>query len=68
MRGASTATTLGVANPFISLVEDVAAIVGSLLALFVPFVGALLALALTLLVVFVARHLYLELRRSAAAA
>jgi Domain of unknown function (DUF4126) len=64
LRGASTATTLGVANPFISLGEDIAVVFATMLAVFVPFVGALLAIALTMVIALIARHIYLEVRRS----
>jgi hypothetical protein len=68
LRGASTATTLGVANPVISLVEDAAAVISSLLAIFVPVVGALLAIAATLFVIVLVRYIYQHMRRSAPAA
>ncbi len=68
LRGASTATTLGVANPIISVVEDVLAIVASVLAIFIPIIGALLAIAATLLVVFLGRYIYRNMRSSAPAA
>ncbi len=68
LRGASTATTLGVANPIISVGEDVIAIVASVLAIFIPIIGALLAIAATLLVVVLARYVYNTMRRSAPAA
>ena len=65
-RGASTAMTLGVANPFLSLGEDIAAVLSAVLAILVPFAGAMLAAVLTLALLIVARHLYLEMRRSRA--
>ncbi len=49
VRGASTAATGGVANPFVSALEDALAIVLSALAFFAPFVGAACALALVAL-------------------
>lgn len=42
-RPAVTASTLGVGTPVVSLVEDVVALGGSLLAIFLPVVGALFA-------------------------
>ena len=51
LRGASTATTLGVANPFVSLIEDVLAVAATVLAFALPFVGATAALGLTILAV-----------------
>jgi Domain of unknown function (DUF4126) len=44
VRGASTVTTAGIANPAISTIEDAGSIGGSLLAFFAPFVAAFLAL------------------------
>ena len=43
-RLASTATTAGVANPFLSVTEDITALVLSVLAVFVPILAFLLAL------------------------
>jgi hypothetical protein len=63
VRAASTTMTLGTANPFVSLLEDVAAIVGTALALVFPWAAAVLAAFLTVTVALVARHLYLEVRR-----
>ena len=45
-RLASTATTAGLANPFLSLAEDTASAGLSLLAVFVPYLAALFALVL----------------------
>lgn len=48
-RGASSATTLGVANPLLSIVEDIAAVFISLLAILAPIlVPVILALAFLL--------------------
>jgi hypothetical protein len=58
-RIASTATTGGVANPFVSVAEDVVAIAGTILALALPFVAALGALLLTA----AAAYLVLTIRR-----
>ncbi len=63
VRAASTTMTLGTANPFVSLLEDVAAVTGTVLALALPFVAATLAAAMTLIVLLVVRRLYLEVRR-----
>lgn len=63
VRGASTATTLGLANPFVSLVEDVLAVGATMLAFAFPFAGALLAFALTLLLVLLVARTYRALRR-----
>jgi hypothetical protein len=64
VRGASTALTLGVANPFVSLTEDVVAIFSAVLSILLPFAGAVLAAMITIVVLLIARHLYVELRRS----
>jgi hypothetical protein len=63
-RGAATAMALGTANPFLSLGEDIAAVFSAVLAILVPFAGAMLAAAITLVLFVVARRLYLEIRRS----
>jgi hypothetical protein len=48
VRGASTLTTAGAANPAISLLEDAGAIGALVLALLLPFVAAALAVLFTL--------------------
>ena len=58
MRGASTVTTGGVANPAVSLMEDVGAAVALLVAFLAPFVAAVLAIAFTIALVFVVRWLH----------
>jgi hypothetical protein len=63
LRGASTVTTAGLGNPIVSLTEDAAAIVATALAFFAPFVGALVAIALTVLIVIVARKVVRAARR-----
>jgi uncharacterized membrane protein len=68
VRAASTTMTLGTANPFVSLLEDVAAAGGTLLALALPWAAAVLAAFLTFLVFVVVRRLYLEVRRRRATA
>jgi hypothetical protein len=68
VRGASTAMTLGTANPFVSLGEDIAAIFAAVLAILVPVAGAILAAAFTFVLFIVARHVYLALRRARSAA
>ncbi len=62
VRGASTATTAGLANPFISLIEDAAAVASTTLALLAPLAGAALALALTLALFFGTRSIVRRLR------
>jgi hypothetical protein len=58
VRTASTATTFGVANPFVSLIEDVVAVVGAVLAILLPMFAAALALACTIFVVLIARRVW----------
>lgn len=50
IRGTSTATTAGMANPFVSLFEDVVAGVTIVLGFIAPFLAAALALVLTVMV------------------
>jgi Domain of unknown function (DUF4126) len=64
VRGASTAMTLGVANPFVSLIEDVLAIFAAIFAILMPIVGAGIAIAVTLAVVWLVRSVYLAARHS----
>jgi hypothetical protein len=63
LRGASSAMTLGLANPVLSLVEDVVTVGATLLAFVAPFVGAALALAIGVFVVVVLYVLLRELRK-----
>lgn len=65
LRGASTATTMGLANPFVSLAEDALALGATMLAIAAPAAGALLALAVTVLVVVAARRVYASVRARA---
>jgi hypothetical protein len=65
IRGASTATTAGIANPFISLIEDATTVIATVLALLAPLAGALLALAVTLLLIFATRAIVRHLRSRA---
>jgi hypothetical protein len=68
-RGASTVMTLGIANPLLSFLEDALAAGGTLVAVLWPFAGAAGAVVVTLLVVLLARYVYLAARsgRSAVA-
>ena len=66
VRATSTATTAGIANPFVSLLEDVLAVAGSLLAIALPILAAIGALAITIAIVLVARRIALVTRRRAA--
>jgi hypothetical protein len=63
VRAASTTMTLGTANPFVSLLEDVAAIAGTVLALALPWAAAVFAALLTVGAALIVRHLYLAVRR-----
>jgi hypothetical protein len=58
IRGASTATTGGVGNPVISLVEDVIAAATTSLAIFYPWIAALIALVITVLIALAARGIW----------
>ena len=58
VRGASTLTTGGIANPFISIVEDVAAIGGTILSVALPFVAAIVALVLSVVAILIARAIW----------
>jgi hypothetical protein len=68
-RAASTSFTVGAANPFVSLFEDVLAVAAVAIAAFLPFVGAVIAiLALILAAVMLPRILAALRRRRAGAA
>lgn len=66
LRGASTATTLGLGNPILSLCEDIAAVASTVLAILLPFAGAALAIAATIVVLVTARYVLVHVRRSRA--
>lgn len=57
IRVGSTATTAGIANPFLSTVEDTGSIVTTLLAFIAPFVAAAFALVMVLVLYRVVRSL-----------
>jgi hypothetical protein len=64
VRGASTVTTAGLANPIVSAAEDVGA-AGSIIVSFVaPFLTALIAICFTVALGLFARHAYLRVRPS----
>jgi uncharacterized membrane protein len=67
LRGVSSATTLGVANPFVSLIEDAVAAVGVFLAFLAPILAAALAVVITILLFVIARALVRQLRTPAGA-
>jgi hypothetical protein len=55
-RVASTATTGGIANPFLSVFEDGGVIALSLLAFVAPFIAAVLCVVVVVIMVWVARR------------
>jgi len=65
-RAASTATTLGVANPVLSFVEDGVTIAGIIVAFAFPIVAALLALVLVFSLIFAMRRIGGRLRKPTA--
>jgi len=67
-RAASTTATLGAGNVVLSLVEDAVAIVGIVLSFVAPVVAAILALALVITIVLVARAWYRRARAPHASA
>lgn len=58
IRLGSTATTAGIANPFLSTGEDAASIVMTVLAFVAPFLAAAVALILAMIVIGVLRKTY----------
>ncbi|MGH7757476.1 MAG: DUF4126 domain-containing protein, partial [Vulcanimicrobiaceae bacterium] len=62
LRAASTSTTLGAANPFISIVEDFLAVIGIVLTFLAPFLAAGFAIAVTVTLIWLVRRLYLALK------
>jgi hypothetical protein len=67
-RAASTVGTGGLANPFVSIIEDTGAIGAVVLAFVAPVVAAVLALIASIVLVIVARYVYRRMRRKRAAA
>ncbi|HMD02608.1 MAG TPA: DUF4126 domain-containing protein, partial [Candidatus Baltobacteraceae bacterium] len=65
LRGASTATTGGLANPIVSLFEDALAVGGVILAFVAPLAGAALAASLTIAAILLIRSILRTLRSSA---
>ncbi len=64
VRGASTVTTGGLANPAVSLAEDGGSAISLVLAIALPFAGALLALGFSLALLLLARAAYKTLRHA----
>ena len=63
-RAASSATTLGVANPVLSVIEDVVTIGGLIVSFAFPILAAILALIFVIALIVIGRKVYLSLRRS----
>src|SRR5215469_1181728 len=61
-RAASSVTTMGIANPILSVIEDVIAIGGLILSFAAPILAAILALAFVIALIVVGRRLYLTMR------
>ena len=57
-RAVSTATTFGLANPVISVIEDVLAILGLIVSFIFPILAAILALAFVITLIVIARRVY----------
>jgi hypothetical protein len=68
VRAASSAFSVGLANPFFSFFEDAMSICVTVLAIALPFVGAAIAIAIAVAAIVVVRVLYLELRKRRAVA
>jgi hypothetical protein len=68
LRGASTVTTAGIGNPFVSLIEDALTIVATVLAILAPLAGAALALLITIALFLLARAVVRQLRARTASA
>ncbi|MBV8434452.1 MAG: DUF4126 domain-containing protein [Candidatus Eremiobacteraeota bacterium] len=66
VRGASTMTTGGAGNPFVSVVEDAGAIGSLIIAFVAPFAAALLAVAFTIALILLARAAYHRMRAARA--
>jgi hypothetical protein len=63
VRTGSTLTTGGIANPVVSLGEDLLAVVGTVLAILTPVLAAVGAALITVAIVLIARRIYLMARR-----
>jgi hypothetical protein len=63
VRAASTVTTGGLANPFVSIVEDVLTVGGIVVAVLLPWVAASLVVIAIALAVFLARRVIVNARR-----
>jgi hypothetical protein len=65
VRGASTVTTLGIANPAISTVEDVGAAGSVVMSFIAPLLMAFIALCFVIALALFARQAYMRVRPSA---
>ncbi|MEO8218748.1 MAG: DUF4126 domain-containing protein [Acidobacteriota bacterium] len=65
LRAASTATTAGIANPILSIGEDIFAFAGSAMAIFVPFLFLALLLLVIIPVVYLVRLAFRRRSRAA---
>jgi len=65
-RAASSVTTMGIANPVLSVIEDVIAIGGLILSFAAPILAAILALIFVIALIVVGRRLYLTMRERSA--
>ncbi len=61
-RATSTATTLGAANPALSVLEDLIAFAGLIVAFAYPILAAVLSLLLVITLIWTARRLYTHVR------
>jgi uncharacterized membrane protein len=67
-RAASTSFTVGAANPFVSLFEDVLTVAAVAMAAFLPFVGAVIAVLAIILAAVMLPRIVAALRRRRAGA
>lgn len=62
VRGASSALSFGVANPFVSILEDALALLMIILSFLAPLLGAAVAVAVTVVVVRYGRRALTRVR------
>jgi hypothetical protein len=62
LRGASTVTTGGAGNPVVSVAEDFGAICSLIIAFVAPIIAAILAVAFTIMLIYLARSAYRRVR------
>jgi hypothetical protein len=61
-RAASSAMTFGLGNPVLSVIEDGIALAGVAISFFLPILGAFIAIALTVFLIWLARRTWVYLR------